>query len=209
MRYENLSDAELIALLCKGTRAEKGQAFGELEKRYTQRLILLVCRLVGNPDTAEEIVRETLVRMLAHACRFDPNRVNSKGLRTTVRAWLTRIASNLAIDYLRREHPQQWAAGPEVDETGRSLEEIILNEGPGPVQQAEDRERWRILDACLEELRERHLAWHTVCILLYYDEFKIWEIAEMMGVPEGTVQGQSWRARNFLRERLLAKGVTM
>lgn len=79
-------------------RARRGdvQAFERLYREHAKAIYTLSLRLTGAPAAAEDIVQDTFLRMFGFL----------SGLRddTPLRPWLKRVASNLAIDRIRREH---------------------------------------------------------------------------------------------------------
>jgi len=103
--------------------------------------------------------------------------------------WLMRIAQNAAIDLLRRRAVRQTEA----------LDERAATQGRTPAQHAETAELRAALAAALATLPERQ----RVAITLF--DLEGWphaEIAEALGVPEGTVRSDVFHARRRLREAL-------
>ena len=75
-------------------RAGDADAFEGIVRLHARTLQRLAMRIVGNQAAAEDVVQETFLRALRALDRFDPE--------TEVLPWFRRIASNAAIDHLRR-----------------------------------------------------------------------------------------------------------
>ena len=89
LRLGELSDSEVVQASLDGD----SRAFGELVRRYDQRLVNFVYRTIGDRERGEDLVQETFVRVYRHLQRFD----QSKKFST----WIYTIASNLAKNELR------------------------------------------------------------------------------------------------------------
>lgn len=103
--------------------------------------------------------------------------------------WLMRIAQNAAIDLLRRRAVRQ----------SEPLDEAVTAKGRSPLQHAEASEIRRALRQALDGLPERQRAAVT---LFDVEGWAHAEIAEALGVPEGTVRSDVFHARRKLREAL-------
>jgi RNA polymerase sigma-70 factor (ECF subfamily) len=157
---------------------------------YLEPLYATALRLTRNREDAEDLVQDTVVRALRFADRFNRG--------TNLRAWLYTILHNtwrnrrrdaaratVDVDSERVEQAASLPGGPQVFETP---ERILLRESiDADLQQA--------LDALPEVFREA--VW-----LRDVDEFSYAEIAEMLGVPAGTVMSRISRGRRMLLDRL-------
>src|SRR5690606_26062023 len=84
-----LGDSEVVQAFLDGDQ----RAFGELVRRYDNRLVNFVYRTVGDRERAQDLVQETFVRVYRHLERFDQTKKFS--------TWIYTIASNLAKNELR------------------------------------------------------------------------------------------------------------
>ena len=160
-------------------------AFEALCARYGEPLRRHLLRMLRDADPADDLLQETLLRAWTHAGQWDG--------RGAVRAWLFRIATNLALNYVRalRRRPQQPLVLPpdpsEADEEpaipGWMVDTVSL--GPGEaLELAERRDLLRRLVARLpEEKRE-------VLRLIHDAEMEIAEVAQALGIPPGTVKSR-------------------
>jgi RNA polymerase sigma-70 factor (ECF subfamily) len=85
------TEADLVALAQQGDRA----AFGELVCQHRQGVIKVVYRLCGDSELAEDAAQEAFIRAWKNIHRYQP--------RSPFRNWVYRIATNAALDVLRRQ----------------------------------------------------------------------------------------------------------
>jgi RNA polymerase sigma-70 factor, ECF subfamily len=175
------SDDELVAQVAKGD----GLAFARLVQRHRSRLMAVAARILGNPAMAEDVVQETFTRAWVNAPRW---RVQNEG-RTAFAAWLSRIATNLSIDQLRRANTVPLEAAP-----------VIEDDAPGADAQMIEAERTRRLHAAMQELPARQRA----AITLTYDEgHSNAEGASILQISVGAFELLLVRARRALRLALM------
>ncbi len=136
----------------------------------------LAYRLTGHWETARDLVQETLWRMWKRREALDPSR--------PARGWLVAVLSRLSVDRWRRE--QRY---------------VPLDPGLYLKPQRRD-PRLERLDACLRRLSRQQ---RTVVVLFYTENYTVREIAEMLGVSDGTVKTHLFRAREALRRCLEAE----
>jgi RNA polymerase sigma-70 factor, ECF subfamily len=102
-------DHELVRRARRGDR----EAFGVLVQRYQQRVVGVARALVHNPDDAVELAQETFIRAFQNLRSFEG--------RSSFSTWIYRIASNLAIDWRRRESRYVVAHGEEAENELRKI----------------------------------------------------------------------------------------
>jgi RNA polymerase sigma-70 factor, ECF subfamily len=182
----DFADDELVARCRGGDHA----AFTAIVNRYKDRVYWLVRRMVGEPD-AEDLTQEVFLR----AYRAIPALRNGATLRT----WLFRIAHNLCLTEIdtRRRRGEHLSIEGEGDEKLHTLLPPVVGRLEDAVEQRDFARR--VLEAA-EKLPVSHRA---VLTLYYVDEAKYEEIAEVMGIPLGTVKTHLHRARLRLREILI------
>ena len=174
------------ALLISRARDGDQEAFRQLVERYQGAVYNLAYRMLGDPGDAEDAAQEIFVRIYRQLGRYDPARKFS--------TWTLAIATNYCIDQLRRRRMQlvpleniiPWARAREAGPEG----EAITQEQRDEVQRL------------ITQLPEKYRA---PLVLRYFDELSCAEIAEVLGLPEGTVKTQIHRARKALG-KLLAEG---
>lgn len=191
--------AEADLALVKAARAGDRDALTSLLTRYQAKIYGLCHRMVNHRDKATDLAQDALVKIMENLDRFDG--------RAQFGTWAYRIAMNICISYLRadrlRRHPSLDAPrkGPitgRPDETriAGAVEQRREPATPSGVEGAEDRQR--LLDA-LDRLDEEQRA-----ILLLRDSrgLDYDQIAEVLGVPTGTVKSRLFRARLALRNAM-------
>jgi len=174
------------ALLISRARDGDQDAFRQLVERYQGAVYNLAYRMLGDPGDAEDAAQEIFVRIYRQLGRYDPARKFS--------TWVLAIATNFCIDQLRRRRMQlvpleniiPWARAREAGPEG----EAITQEERDEVQRL------------ITQLPEKYRA---PLVLRYFEELSCAEIAEVLGMPEGTVKTQIHRARKALG-KLLAEG---
>jgi RNA polymerase sigma-70 factor, ECF subfamily len=170
-------------------RARKGdpEAFRELVEAHSEALFRLAYRLTGNEDMADDVVQETFLRAHRNLHRFDE--------RAQLRTWLFRIASNCAIDGLRRRRRD--ALEPLTDD--RPFGETFASSEPGPERQARSREVGEKVRQTMTRLSPLERAAFT---LRHYEGQPLAEIGQALGVGEGAVKQAVFRAVQKLRAAL-------
>nr|CAA9280975.1 RNA polymerase sigma factor RpoE [uncultured Armatimonadetes bacterium] len=183
------SERELIEQSREGDTA----AFDLLVRRYEKQIYNTAYRLCNSYDDAADIAQEAFVRAFSNLKSFRGDAAFS--------TWLHRIVTNVFLDERKKQR-----ARPH-----RSLEEVLALEestvtrqfedpGPGPQDRVEGRERRELLEQAIAVLPEAQ----RVMVVLYHTQSRSYEeIAQIMGLPMGTVKSRLNRARLALRDKLL------
>ena len=183
-----LDDAALVAR-CRNGDAE---AFSALVERYKDRVYWLVNRIVGRLDD-EDLTQEVFLRAYEALPGFrEESRFST---------WLYRIARNLCLSELRKRgrRGEHLSLEGEESEGGRPF----LSPGrEDPGDQVERRDVARAVRELMARLPERY---RTALTLFYLHEVRYEEIAEIMGIPLGTVKTHLRRGRLRLRDLVLAE----
>ena len=160
---------------------------------HLDRLWRLAYRLAGSKADAEDLFQELLVR--AYAKLDDLVAIDEPG------SWLSRVMYNLFIDERRRFTRRRLHIVEEGFLAGEGIEGLPGQDDPAYDQ--ERHEKLRRLGAALAQLSDEH----RIVVLLHDTEgYKISEIQDVIGAPEGTVKSRLHRARARLREILEADG---
>lgn len=168
--------AELLAALAAGDRS----AFARITRAHYDLVYRIAWRMLGGSGDAEDVAQDVFLRLWRNA-----GQVRQAG---SLRAWLARVATNLAIDRLRRRRPDEVSELPE-----------LVDPGPGPDRQAERRAAGEIVSAAIAGLPERQ---RVAMVLTYYEELPNAEVAEVLGVSVEAVESLLARARRKLKEAL-------
>ncbi|HME73290.1 MAG TPA: sigma-70 family RNA polymerase sigma factor [Myxococcota bacterium] len=151
-------------------------AFELLLQRYRQRLFGFLLRR-ASPQHTEDLFQETWLRVVRARESFDPARRFS--------TWLFQIANNLCRDGARR-------SAVEAREQARLKSDVAAHGGAGVAALDAKLDAQQRLARLPERLRE-------VLVLRYFEDLGEREIAEIVGVPPGTVKSRLHAAVRALR----------
>lgn len=174
--------------LIEACRAGQTQAFGELVRRYQDRLYPTILRLTGCAEDAHDLLQDAFLRAFQKLGRFHGD--------SSFYTWLYRIAVNLALSSRRRRRTTLRLSG-----TGRDgpIDPPDDPEQSDPTLPLERAERSAIIQQALNALAPDHRA---VVVLKEFDGLRYEEVAAVLGIPVGTVRSRLHRARCELREKL-------
>jgi len=172
-------EAQLLA------RAQRGHlfAFEEIVRRYQRRVYAVALRIVRRHDVADDVAQEAFVRAHRNLNRFDTARPFGP--------WICRITANLALNHLRSPRSRE----QELPEGHAER----ASERPDPLGELLDDEARRVLDRALGELPAEQRA---VFVMRVMEDLSYREIADALGIAQGTVMSRLFRARERLREAL-------
>jgi RNA polymerase sigma-70 factor (ECF subfamily) len=178
-------DLQLIAECLGGNTA----AFGELVRRYQDRVYATVYRMVGNTEDAQDAVQEAFLHAYQSLESF-------KG-GSQFFTWLYRIAVNTAISQ-RRKRRVLLRIDPGKEGAGEN-EPLDASEQSRPSHSLEQEEQARQVRQALDRLSPEHRA---VLVLKEMEGHRYESMARILGVPVGTVRSRLHRARLELRQVL-------
>jgi RNA polymerase sigma-70 factor (ECF subfamily) len=168
-------------------------AFETLVHRYERPLFNYLNRYLRNPQLAEEVFQNAFARVYEKRSYFTEDR--------RFRPWLYSIATNQAVDELRKEGRHHAASLDQKRTEGEggqvSLLDLLESATPSPPEQMETEERraWarRAIDNLPDYLR-------VVVLLVYFQGLKYREAAEILDIPVGTVKSRLNSALSQLSE---------
>lgn len=187
-----MSEEELIS------RAQKGDedAFAQLMEAHQGKVYGLILRLTSSPEDALELSQETFF----NAWRGLPGFHGESQFST----WLFRLASNVTIDFLRREKRRRSIMGSSLSEgdlDGGQWD--VPDERFTPQSEVERTELQEAVHRGLSQLSDEH---RTVLLLRELSGLSYREIGDILQLEEGTVKSRIARARLALKKVLLADG---
>ena len=172
-----IDDEMLVAQFKSGSQ----KAFDELMKRYERRIFGYLLRSVRNYEDAEELTLEVFFKAYRALGAWEP--------KAKFSTWLYTIASNLSIDYHRSKSRQPVYMLEDEDVIEKRL--IATDISSNPEKNLEDKERGRLIREAVDELSAKQ---KTVFMLARYEGMQIKEVAETLGMAEGTVKIHLHRA---------------
>ena len=174
------TDEQLLGRLRDGDRS----VFGPLVRRYERELFGYLRRYLGDDDLADDVFQTTFLAVFRKIQQYEPGR--------PARPWLYAIATNQAIDALRKqnrrvEYRADLLTTPDEDGEPRPLFDLLPSAELAPpdhADRAEQRELVRVaVDRLPALLRE-------VILLAYFQGMKYRDIAETLEIPLGTVKSR-------------------
>ncbi|MGA0113291.1 MAG: sigma-70 family RNA polymerase sigma factor [Candidatus Nanopelagicaceae bacterium] len=176
----------------KETAAERTKRFERDALQYMNQLYAAALRYTKNPEDAQDLVQDTYAKAYTSFHQFEPG--------TNLKAWLYRVLTTTFINTYRKDQRRPQTSDSELEDwqiaeasshtsdQGKSTEDVVLENLP-------DSDIKKALAEIPEEFR-------MVVYLADVEGFSYKEIAEIVGVPAGTVMSRLHRGRKQLREKL-------
>src|SRR5215467_2106539 len=158
------------------------EAFESLFRQHQREVYGWIVRIVRDGGTAEDLTVEAFWRLYQKRDRLDP--------RGNCAAWLRRVATNLAIDHLRRRRP-----------------EAALTAEPASPQPADRVERQQARAAIRSAFDGLSPKLRTVVQLVLIEQEPYARVAESLGISQSAVKLRVFRATRILRKKLRNEGV--
>jgi RNA polymerase sigma-70 factor (ECF subfamily) len=184
---DRLADEDLMTLVDR----KDPDAFEAFYDRHAGAAYSLAQRIVGDPEFAEDVTQEAFLSIWRSSARFDP-------ARGSVRAWALGIVRNRAIDALRRSARPV----PKLDLD----DEAVLESQPGRERTEAEAIRRETAGRLRQALGILPREQSQVIELAYFGGFSHSEIADMIGVPLGTIKGRMRLGLEKIRATL-AEGI--
>ena len=178
----DLQDKECFERCQKGD----GRACTEFIRQYQDRVFRFILRMTNCREDALELTQDTFIKALRALPSWRPD--------AQFRTWLFSIASNTAIDSLRRRKRTQQVP---IDEC-----EDIVDYRANPHNQLEVVEQSRLLESALRKLSDE---WREILLLREVEGLSYSQIADTLGISEGTVKSRIARARTGIMKELKRK----
>lgn len=180
-----LSERALVLRAQSGDR----QAFGELVSRYMRRAYYVALGLVGSHEDALDLSQEAFIRAYRARASIDPDR--------PFYAWLYQIVRRLCFNHIRDRRTRR----RKLEEATPWLADVVGTTAAStdPARFTERAELRALLEAAIELLPERE---REVLVLREFEGLKYREIADLLGIPIGTVMSRLYTARRNLAEQL-------
>ena len=179
-------DVELVDQAVNGDQ----KAYSELMDRYRDAIYFMLLKMVNNTSDAEDLTIEAFGKAFRNIKQYTANFAFS--------TWLFKIASNNAIDFMRKKKLNNVS----IDETLRDTDVMPINirsEQPTPEESLISEQKIVMLRSIVSKLKPRY---RKLVELRYFYEYSYEEISEEMELPIGTVKAQLFRARELLQNIL-------
>lgn len=165
------------------TRNGDKSAFGLLVRKYQLRVLRMVMAMIGDLETAKDIVQESFIRAYQNLDRFMVER--------PFYPWLSKIATNLTLNHIKR-------GGREVSMDDETTAPAVSHQD-NPLDKLQANESDKRFMAAVNKLPEQY---RVVFVLRNFEDLGYSEIAERLEISIGTVDSRIYRARRILMEEL-------
>lgn len=196
--FENTISLDVLACpRIKSRLAERASSISELDdidelvRIYRARLLRFVTYSTGDPDLAETITQDTLLRAYMNRDKF-------RG-ECSVNTWLTSIAINVTRDQRRRQRYKFWK---KVETTAIDAQEMASSlpaGGVSPEGHQLAKEKVKQLYEIVETLSHNQ---RTIFLMKFTEEMPVAEISAVLGMPANTVRTHLHRALTAVRKKL-------
>ncbi len=170
----------IIAGCVKNSRVSQEKLF----KLFYGKLMVVCQRYTNDRDSAQDILQEGFIKIFDKISTFENN--------GSFEGWLRRIVTNTALDYLRKTKKYNWVEENEIN----TKEEFIE---PGEALERESTIQLKA-EVALEAIQQLSPAYQTVFNLYVMEEYSHKEIAEMLGISEGTSKSNLSKAKMNLQK---------
>jgi RNA polymerase sigma factor (sigma-70 family) len=189
-------DYKLVQAALKGDQ----KAYAELMQRYKEGIYFTMHKMVSNKDDAEDLTIEAFGRAFKHLEQYSPAYAFS--------TWLFRIATNNAIDFIRKKKQMQ-SVSLDAKQEGTSGEmmdgsQMIKSGTLDPEEHLLKKQKIETLREVVNNLKPKY---KELVELFYFQEMSHEEISERLSIPIGTIKAQLFRAREILYQVLKSKNV--
>lgn len=189
---ERVQDAHWVSRALVGDQ----QAYRYLFERYRQQAYRTAYHFLGRADDAADAVQDSFIKAFKALGRFEG--------RAKFSTWLMRIVTNTCLDRMRSKAAD--ATVPLSDEMA-----MVMPESSQPMRRAarpEEAMEYGELNAALAGALQKLSSEHRTVFVLHADqELTYREIAEVLGISEGTVMSRLYHARKNLQRLLAGAGV--
>ncbi len=184
-------DQTLIKKILKG----KKSSFEELMRKYNKKIFNFVIRMVRNEDVASELTQDFFIKIYTVLDKYN--------FEYKFSTWAYRICYNLVIDHIRKNPVQP----DSLDSLTNAPHDLLLSDNvvkDSGFKNLADEELKNYIWNAVERIP---LKFKEVILLRYIKDLKYEEIAEVTGLPVGTVKNRIFKAKEILKQELHNDGM--
>ncbi len=175
-------------LVQKALKTGDQNAYAELMDRYRDSIYYMLLKMVNNKDDADDLTIEAFGKAFNRLDLYTPNFAFS--------TWLFKIASNNAIDFIRRKKKNTMSINQSIGgEDGDELYMDLKSSDLTPEEISIKEEKIQLMRNIVSKLKPRY---RQLIEMRYFQQLAYEEIAEELDLPLGTVKAQLFRARDML-----------
>ena len=178
-------------ILIKKALAGNESAYKLLLNKHKDAIFRLIVKIVHNQEEAQDLVQETFMKafgsLSSYKCQY----------RFTT--WLYKIAANNCIDFLRKRRLISVSLDQPLETKDGEVSIELADWTYNPEADLDSRQKSLSIDAAIETLPQKY---REVIIFRHKQEKSYEEIAQILGIPVGTVKARIFRARELLKKKL-------
>jgi RNA polymerase sigma-70 factor (ECF subfamily) len=186
---DNLEKIEDLRNIVDGCNRNDRRAQEQLFKMYYGKMLAVCRRYMNDNDSAQEVLQEGFIKVFDKIGGFD--------FKGSLEGWIRRIVANTAIDAIRKAKRNPFQTDKDTDFKQDATVEMI------------DQEEWDLLelkaDAAMEAIQQLSPAYRTVFNLYVIEDYTHKEIADLLGINEGTSKSNLAKAKMNLQKILKKK----
>jgi RNA polymerase sigma factor (sigma-70 family) len=181
------NESAVIAAALNGDQ----KAYTLLVDTHRVAVFHIVNRIVHNDEAARDLVQETFMKAFGSLATY----------RSEFRfsTWLYKIAANSSIDYLRKRRIQALSLDAPMDTGDGQLEIEVPDETHNPELLLVRKQQRFSIEEAIDSLPPKY---REVIVYRHKDDKSYEEIADLLGIPVGTVKARIFRARELLKRKL-------
>lgn len=179
---------EDFRLIDQAVKENDEQAFAMLMDRYKRPVYHMILKMVRNVDDAEDLTIEAFAKSFKNLHKFKKD--------FTFSTWLFRIATNNAIDFIRKKRLETMSLDTSfTDDNGDAVQIDVQDNNLNPQEVAIKSQKIELIQLFVTKLPSKY---QRLVKLRYFDELSYEEIATELDAPLGTVKAQLHRARELM-----------
>jgi len=179
---------EDFRMIDQAVKENDEQAYAMLMDRYKRPVYHMILKMVRNVDDAEDLTIEAFAKAFKNLHRFKKD--------YTFSTWLFRIATNNAIDFIRKKRLETMSLDTSfTDDNGDAVQIDVEDKNLNPQEVAIKSQKIELIQMFVTKLPAKY---QRLVKLRYFKEFSYEEIAKELDAPLGTVKAQLHRARELM-----------
>ncbi|MDD5425598.1 MAG: sigma-70 family RNA polymerase sigma factor [candidate division Zixibacteria bacterium] len=178
-------------ILIAGALDGDQKAYTQLVTKHRIAVFHIINKIVKNDDVARDLVQETFMKAFNSLATY----------RSEYRfsTWLYKIAANASIDFLRKKRIQALSLDQPVETRDGTVELEVADYSYNPERDLEHKEQRFSIEAAIASLPTKY---REVIVYRHKEDKSYEEIADLLGIPVGTVKARIFRARELLKKKL-------
>lgn len=178
----------LTTRLVDELRSGNHDSFAELVELYKDGVFAVAYKILYDRGEAEDAAQETFIRAYTRIDTYDS--------QYKFKTWIYRIATNVAIDRLRKRKPEYSMDAEIAGTDGLTYQDHLADEAPQPDAQVVHREIRGEMHEAIKQLPDKY---RIPLLLKYVDDLSLKEISVMIDMPVATVKTRIFRGREMLK----------